>query len=104
MEKKMTKALKICVYAISRNEEQFVNRFCDSAKNADLILIADTGSADKTVELALQNGAKVYDICISPWRFDLARNAALSLIPKDIDVCISLDLDEVLEDIESANM
>ena len=89
--------MKIAVYAISKNEEQFVQRFCDSAQDADLILIADTGSTDKTVEKALECGAKVYDICISPWRFDKARDAALSLIPRDFDVCISLDLDEVLE-------
>jgi glycosyltransferase involved in cell wall biosynthesis len=89
--------LKIAVYAISKNEEQFVQRFCDSAKDADLILIADTGSTDKTVEKALECGAKVYDICIKPWRFDKARDAALALIPGDYDVCISLDLDEVLE-------
>ncbi len=42
--------MKIAVYAISKNEEQFVQRFCDSAQDADLILIADTGSTDKTVE------------------------------------------------------
>lgn len=93
----MTNKLKIAVYAISKNEEQFVQRFCDSAKDADLVLIADTGSTDDTVKLAVECGAKVHDICISPWRFDLARNAALALIPRDIDVCISLDLDEVLE-------
>lgn len=89
--------MKIAVYAISKNEEQFVQRFCDSAKDADLILIADTGSTDKTVELALECGAKVHDICIRPWRFDKARDTALALIPGDFDVCISLDLDEVLE-------
>ena len=89
--------MKIAVYAISKNEEQFVQRFCDSAKNADLILIADTGSTDQTVEKALECGAKVYNICISPWRFDKARDAALALIPRDYDVCISLDLDEILE-------
>lgn len=93
----MTKKLKIAVYAISKNEEQFVQRFCDSAQDADLILIADTGSTDKTVELALECGAKVYDICVKPWRFDKARDAALSLIPGDFDICVSLDLDEVLE-------
>jgi glycosyltransferase involved in cell wall biosynthesis len=93
----MTKKLKIAVYAISKNEEMFVQRFCDSAKDADLILIADTGSTDKTVPLALKCGAKVYDICIKPWRFDKARDTALALIPGDFDVCISLDLDEVLE-------
>jgi glycosyltransferase involved in cell wall biosynthesis len=89
--------LKIAVYAISKNEEQFVQRFCDSAQDADLILIADTGSTDKTVEKALECGAKVHDICIKPWRFDKARDTALALIPGDFDVCISLDLDEVLE-------
>jgi len=89
--------MKICVNAISKNEEQFVKRFCDSAKDADLILIADTGSTDRTVELAKECGATVHDICISPWRFDAARNAAIALTPKDIDVIVSLDLDEVLE-------
>ena len=89
--------LKIAVYAISKNEAQFVERFCNSAKDADLILIADTGSTDETAELAAKHGAVVHSIHIKPWRFDLARNAALALIPADIDVCISLDLDEVLE-------
>ena len=91
------KKLKIAVYAISKNEKQFVHRFCDSAKDADLILIADTGSTDGTVQAALECGAKVYDICVNPWRFDKARDTALNLIPGDFDVCISLDLDEILE-------
>ena len=90
--------MKIAVYAISKNEEQFVERFCKSAKDADIILIADTGSTDKTAELAKKHGAVVYPICINPWRFDKARDTALALLPADIDVCISLDLDEVLED------
>ena len=90
-------ALKIAVYAISKNEEQFVRRFCDSAKDADLILIADTGSTDNTVTWAVECGATVHDIYVSPWRFDRARDTALALIPADFDVCISLDLDEILE-------
>ena len=94
----MKKQLKIAVYAISKNEEQFVKQFCESAKGADLILIADTGSTDSTVYIAQENGAITYNIFISPWRFDKARDAALTLIPKDFDVCISLDLDEKLED------
>lgn len=90
--------MKIAVYAISKNEKQFVKRFCESAKLADLVLIADTGSTDGTPELARECGATVYDIAVTPWRFDIARDTALTLIPKDFDVCISLDLDEVLED------
>ena len=49
----MTRKLKIAVYAISKNEEEFVNRFCDSAKDADIILIADTGSTDVTFARAI---------------------------------------------------
>ena len=89
--------LKIAVYAISKNEAHFVPRFCESAKEADLIMIADTGSTDGLPEVAREHGAVVHDICITPWRFDLARNAALALVPRDIDVCISLDIDEVLQ-------
>lgn len=93
----MTKKLKIAVYAISKNEAHFVERFCNSAKDADLILIADTGSDDNTAQVARDCGATVYDICVKPWRFDKARDTALALIPGDYDVCISLDLDEILE-------
>ena len=90
--------MKIAVSAISKNESQFVERFCKSALDADLILIADTGSTDGTAELAAaQPKTVVHDICVSPWRFDIARDAALALLPRDIDIVISLDLDEVLE-------
>jgi len=89
--------LKICVYAISKNEGMFVERFCQSAKDADMIVIADTGSTDNTRSIALACGAEVEHICITPWRFDDARNAALALLPRDIDVCVSLDLDEELQ-------
>jgi len=88
---------KICVYSISKNEESFVQRFVESSIEADHIMIADTGSTDGTVIKARIHGATVHEICINPWRFDHARNAALALIPRDIDICISLDLDEVME-------
>lgn len=89
--------MKIAIYAISKNEVNFVKTFCNSAKDADLILIADTGSTDGTIELARECGAVVQEICITPWRFDKARDTALALLPRDIDICISLDLDEKLE-------
>jgi glycosyltransferase involved in cell wall biosynthesis len=96
--------VKIAVYAIAKNEAQFVARFCESAKDADLIFVADTGSTDDTVAkiLAEKKGHdyhryEVRQISIKPWRFDDARNAALAMLPDDIDVCVSLDLDEVLQ-------
>lgn len=89
--------MKIAVYAISKNESQFVDRFCESAKDADYIVIADTGSDDDTISRAKTHTDLVYNISIQPWRFDNARNASLALVPADADICICLDLDEVLE-------
>jgi glycosyltransferase involved in cell wall biosynthesis len=88
--------MKVAVYTIALNEEQFVERWYNSAKDADYLLIADTGSTDKTVEIAKSLGINVIDIRVSPWRFDDARNAALAYIPLDIDYCISLDMDEII--------
>lgn len=89
--------MRICVYAIALNEEAHVERFMAAAKDADCVVIADTGSTDKTVEKLQALGAIVHHIRIKPWRFDDARNAALALLPPDVDVCVSLDLDEVLQ-------
>jgi glycosyltransferase involved in cell wall biosynthesis len=88
---------KIGVYAISKNEEKFAERFMDSVKEADVVMVADTGSTDKTVSLLRAKGAVVSEETIVPWRFDTARNTALNLLPQDLDLCISVDLDEVLE-------
>ena len=88
--------MKICVYAISKNEEGFVKRFYESVKQADQIVLADTGSTDNTVSIARGCGIEVHNITINPWRFDRARDAALAMVDPDVDVCVSLDLDEVL--------
>lgn len=88
--------MKIAVYTIAKNEAQFVQRWADSAKDADLLLIADTGSTDETVALAQSAGVTVIKVGIKPWRFDDARNAALAAIPIDFDYCIALDMDEIL--------
>lgn len=88
--------MKIAVYTIALNEEQFVADWAESARDADYLLIADTGSTDRTVELAESLGVNVIHVGIKPWRFDLARNAALAALPTDIDYCIALDMDEVL--------
>lgn len=90
--------MKIAVYTIALNEEKFVERWYESAKDADYLLIADTGSTDKTKRIAKKLGIKVVDISVKPWRFDDARNAALALLPDDIDYCVSMDMDETLSE------
>lgn len=89
--------MKIAVYTIALNEEQFVERWAESAREADYLLIADTGSTDKTLSLAYENKIHTISIHIEPWRFDDARNAALAALPADIDFAIALDMDEVLQ-------
>lgn len=89
--------MKIAVYTIALNEEQFVSPWYDSAKDADYLLIADTGSTDNTVSWARTMGVTVVPISVKPWRFDDARNAALALLPADIDLCVALDMDEQLQ-------
>ena len=88
--------MKICVYAICKNEEKFIERWYESVKEADGIYVLDTGSTDNSVNLLKSLGVVVRQEIISPWRFDIARNKSLEMIPDDFDICICLDLDEVL--------
>lgn len=88
--------LKIAIYTICKNEEKFVDRWAKSNTDADLRIVCDTGSSDNTVDKLKSHGVTVYNITVSPWRFDTARNTALNLLPKDIDIAIWQDLDEEL--------
>ena len=86
---------KICVYAISKNEEKFVERWMKSMSEADEVYVLDTGSTDNTIKKLKKLGAIVKKEKIIPWRFDVARNKSLSLLPEDCDICVCTDLDEV---------
>lgn len=91
------KNLKIVVYAICKNESQFVDRWVDSMSEADQIIVMDTGSTDDTVEKLKKRNVEVTVKKIYPWRFDTARNESLALVPQDTDICVCTDLDEVFE-------
>jgi len=86
---------KVCVYAICKNEEKFVERWVNSMKEADAIYVLDTGSDDNTVAKLKELGVNVIVQKINPWRFDVARNKSLELVPKNYDICVCTDLDEV---------
>jgi len=89
--------MKIAVYTICKNEEQFAERFMQCIKDeADGIYVADTGSSDRTVEILRDYGAIVNVIDVQPWRFDVPRNASLAFVPANVDACICIDLDETL--------
>lgn len=88
---------KVCVYAIAKNESKFVDRWVDSMSEADAIVVLDTGSTDDTVEKLMARGVTVSVKEIKPWRFDVARNEAMKLVPDDCNILFSTDLDEILE-------
>ncbi len=67
--------LSLCM--IVKNEEKFLPGCLESVKNiVDEIIIVDTGSTDKTVEIACAYGAKVF---FFEWKndFSLARNESI---------------------------
>ena len=85
---------RVCVYAICKNEEKFADTWMDSMREADKVVVLDTGSEDGTVERLRSRGAEVTVERIVPWRFDTARNRSLALVPEDMDICVCTDLDE----------
>lgn len=90
---------KICVYAICKNEMKFINRWLSSMSEADYIVVLDTGSTDGTYE-KLQSDHRVKKVkqkIYDTFRFDVARNDSMKLVPKDANILVCIDIDEVFE-------
>ena len=94
----MNNKYKVVVYAIAKNEEKFVKRWVNSMSEADEIYVLDTGSIDNTVSELKKLNVNVSTKEINPWRFDVARNLSLDLVPDNTDICVCTDLDEVFEE------
>lgn len=83
---------RITATLITRNEEENLPRALASLALADEVVVVDSGSTDRTVELARQHGARVVE---HPWTsFDTQKNFAASLAA--YDWILNLDADEVL--------
>jgi hypothetical protein len=90
------KHLRIAVYAIAKDEQKHVHRFMDSVADADIVVVGvDPG--DTTGDILEARGAIVHRIDLPQFRFDHYRNEVLKRVPANIDVCVSLDLDEILQ-------
>ncbi|MBR5116665.1 MAG: glycosyltransferase family 2 protein [Lachnospiraceae bacterium] len=87
--------MTISVCMIVKNEEERLGRCLSSlAGIADEIVVVDTGSLDRTKEIASQYDAKIYDFA---WvdEFAAARNYAFSLA--SCDYIYSADADEEID-------
>lgn len=62
--------MKFTVAIISKNEEATISKLLESIKGVDDIVLVDTGSTDKTIEIAKSYGVRVFenkfDIIITP--------------------------------------
>jgi GT2 family glycosyltransferase/glycosyltransferase involved in cell wall biosynthesis/Tfp pilus assembly protein PilF len=87
-------APRLTVCLITKNEEQFIGQCLKSVRDiAHQIIVVDTGSADRTVEIAREHNAEVHFLA---WNDDFseARNEALKYATGDW--VLSLDADEEL--------
>ncbi len=90
-----TKDPKVTLAMIVRNEDAHIAECLESMKDhVDEIVIVDTGSTDKTVEICERFGAKIFH---HPWEdsFSVARNFAISHV--ETPWLIQLDADEIME-------
>lgn len=89
--------MKISATIITYNEERNLPRAIESLRCCDEILVVDSGSTDRTVEIALKYGARVLE---ANWRgYSGQKNFASSQAAHDW--ILSIDADEALsEDLE----
>ena len=84
----------IGVAIIAKNEEALIGRCLASVAGADQIVVVDTGSTDRTVQIAKEHGAEVHLDFIWHDDFQSAANHAKNKLTTDW--VLSCDCDEVL--------
>lgn len=85
--------ISLCM--IVKNEEAVLGRCLDSiAGLVDEIIIVDTGSSDKTNEVAAGYPSRLYTW---PWADDFAAARNYSFSKAEMDYCMWLDADDVLD-------
>jgi len=86
--------MKISATIIAVNEELKIARAIESLRCCDEILVVDSGSSDRTVEIAQNLGARVVE---SPWP-GYAKQKNLAAAAAENDWIFSLDADEALSE------
>lgn len=88
--------MKIGVYGLVENIGDRSSVWMQHLQDADYVLLGDVGSVDNSCRDLEQYGANVYSITVNPWRYDVARNTLISLMPRDINIAIALDFNQTL--------
>lgn len=88
--------MKLTVAMIVKNEEKHLKDCLDSVAGADEIIICDTGSSDRTVEVAKEYTDKVFTDYKWNDSFADVRNHALAKVDDNTWV-LSIDADETLQ-------
>ena len=84
--------VKISACMIIKNEEAMLPRSLNSIKSfVDEIIVVDTGSTDKSIEIVKSFGATVYEHTWDPWDFSAARNKAMDYCNSEWILIIDAD-------------
>jgi glycosyltransferase involved in cell wall biosynthesis len=86
--------MKISATIIARNEERNIARAIESLRCCDEIVVVDSGSIDRTMEIARELGARVIE---SPWR-GYAGQKNYATEQARYDWILSIDADEALSE------
>lgn len=89
----MNKSVSLCM--IVKNEEEYLERCLESVRGkVDEIIIVDTGSTDKTRDIAREHTSKVYSF---KWVDDFSAARNFSIQHATSDYILVLDADEYLD-------
>ena len=85
--------ISLCM--IVKNEEMHIARCLDSVAGlVDEIIIVDTGSTDRTIEIASNYTSKVFSY---QWKDDFADARNNSFSRASMEYCMWMDADDILE-------
>lgn len=92
-----TQTFRLSVIILTFNEEAHIARAIASVSGiATSIYVVDSGSTDRTVEIASRQGAQILH---NPWRnYATQFNWGLDELPQDTDWVLRLDADEIVTD------
>ena len=87
---------RLCIIILTKNEEKDIEAAVQNARQcADEVLVVDSGSTDRTEELAKKNGARVV---FREWDNDFAAQRNFALTQTEADWVLYLDADERMND------